>query len=1526
MFKRLFMFLTLLFALSMIWGQGVVDFENVVLPTGYSDGSFDGAAGSSWTYGHSRDQDTYPIDGNGLMIRYASTSYLEGTILGGVGSFSFQYRKAYTGTSVRQLELYINGVLKETGPEFGTTSGIDPTIHTMTVNDINVAGNVVVKIKNTGDTATNKQTVIDNIVWTGYTGAAIPTIAASGTLSAFNTSVGTPSAAQSYTLQGLNLTQNISVNAPAGFEISPNSETFTSSLSLAADFNGNVYVRLTGTTLGNFSGDITHTSSGATQVDKAVSGTVSEVLPEGYFVDFEGPGETKTAYASGTVNLSGLDWDMTEAVIGDLEDEVIEGTRSARFSGKNTSSMTMLEDKTGGLGSLSFKYRAFRGDAQEDWKVEYSTNAGASWIQIGDSFTATSTVQTFSETVDAPGNVRVKISVVGTPGTSNKRMNLDDILMTNYGAVVPFINVSGTLNAFATEVGTPSTAQTYNLSGDNLTANIQIAAPAGFEISSNGNTYSNSLSLSPNFDGNIYVRLAGTTLGDYSGNITHNSTDAQEVTLPVSGEVFEPAEPGDPIVLFVEDFDYPVDTILEDTGGWLAHSGTNNPVMVVDGNLSYAGYIQNAGNMVELIATGQDVNHTFAPQTEGSVYAAVLINVDSAQATGDYFMHFGPETMTSIFAGRVFLKKDGDSDNAFIGLVYSSGAGAVTQYTTTSYPFGSTILLVLKYDIIPGEKNDVASLFINPTPNAPEPMTADLISASGYASAPADLVSVGSFGLRQGNANNAAVLGVDGIRITNDWNLLWTSDMPDQPMIYVEGEQEEPMLCVVGTPSEEYFEYTLYGEHLSGPITITAPEHFQVTTDPEGAWADQIQVSASFNGTIYVRIYANVLGEHSGNIVHSSTGADNVSLRIEGEALAPLVGWGLINNMGTFEADYGEDSNVQSYSLNVTNAQTAIDIEVTRGPFVFSKTSATGPWTAEDTLPANFSGNIWVKMISTRDVEVTGEITHETLNASPLVIDLEGVIYPPTGDFAQDLFISEYVEGSSNNKALEIFNGTGMSVDLSNYRLLLFANGASTPNNTHNLSGTLAHGDVIVYVHGSAGAALAALGDETSNATNFNGDDAISLQKQVGDNEWIDIDIFGVIGEDPGTEWTADGGYSTLDKTLVRKAFVTQGVSVNPSGHEEGSPSGFATLATEWDVYPRDTFEHLGFHIFAPGGDPVAETPQISPAGGLKTEPIYVTMSTTTDGATIYYTTDGNEPTEASTEYLGQFLVNETTTVKAKAFAAGYIPSATATVSYQFPVVVNSIAELRAKPTGDTYAFKLATEAIITYQNDNRHTKYIQDSTAAIVIDDYNGIITTTYQLYDGITGVTGYLNKYNELLQFVPLANAPAATSSGNVVIPVERTLENITSDDQAKLIKVMNVTLDATGNFTATAQNINIVGSSVVMRTFVNTDYADTPIPQTPVNIIALGGQFNQAMQFSPRFLSDFEAAAPQLVAPELEITEANGQITVSWATVPGATNYKVYGSDDPYTGFTLLQSSSALSYSETAGSKRFYYVIAE
>ena len=165
---------------------------------------------------------------------------------------------------------------------------------------------------------------------------------------------------------------------------------------------------------------------------------------------------------------------------------------------------------------------------------------------------------------------------------------------------------------------------------------------------------------------------------------------------------------------------------------------------------------------------------------------------------------------------------------------------------------------------------------------------------------------------------------------------------------------------------------------------------------------------------------------------------------------------------------------------------------------------------------------------------------------------------------ATDLFISEYLEGSSNNKYLEIYNGTGASVNLSDYQLRLYSNGGITPS-SQTLSGTLANGSTIVYKTNTStiysGAAT------VSSAVNYNGNDAIALYKISSASN---VDIFGRIGDNIPTAWTATG-FSTLDKTLVRKSNITAGVTVNPS-------AGFPTLATEWIQSNIDTVSNLGSH------------------------------------------------------------------------------------------------------------------------------------------------------------------------------------------------------------------------------------------------------------------------------------------------------------------------------------------------------------
>ncbi len=173
-------------------------------------------------------------------------------------------------------------------------------------------------------------------------------------------------------------------------------------------------------------------------------------------------------------------------------------------------------------------------------------------------------------------------------------------------------------------------------------------------------------------------------------------------------------------------------------------------------------------------------------------------------------------------------------------------------------------------------------------------------------------------------------------------------------------------------------------------------------------------------------------------------------------------------------------------------------------------------------------------------------------------------------DCASDLIISEYVEGSSNNKYIELYNGTSASINLSDYQLLLFSNGSTSASQTVTLSGTLASKATIVYKNSSAAVYT---GDATTNAAvGYNGDDAVALKK-ISTASYIDI--FGRIGEDPGTAWIS-GSVTTLDKTLVRKETVYSGVTANPA-------SGFPTLESEWNMYDIDVVSNLGSHTMTCG-------------------------------------------------------------------------------------------------------------------------------------------------------------------------------------------------------------------------------------------------------------------------------------------------------------------------------------------------------
>lgn len=227
-------------------------------------------------------------------------------------------------------------------------------------------------------------------------------------------------------------------------------------------------------------------------------------------------------------------------------------------------------------------------------------------------------------------------------------------------------------------------------------------------------------------------------------------------------------------------------------------------------------------------------------------------------------------------------------------------------------------------------------------------------------------------------------------------------------------------------------------------------------------------------------------------------------------------------------------------------------------------------------------------------------------------------------DCAQPFF-SEYIEGSSNNKALEIFNPTSGSIDMSNFEVRRYNNGASTPNSVTSLTGSVASNDVFVIVNTQADQAILNQADmQSNNITGYNGDDAIELYDVLSGRV---IDVIGQVGVDPGSSWSVGSG-STANHTLVRMNTIRKGTDV-----------WIGVVDQQWNVLPNDDFSDIGVHAnnscFAPQ-TPLTAIPTISNDTICAGETVQFTDAST--GGTAPYTVvwnfgNGNTSTNGSDSF-----------------------------------------------------------------------------------------------------------------------------------------------------------------------------------------------------------------------------------------------------------------------------------------------------
>ncbi|SEI83834.1 hypothetical protein SAMN04488127_0586 [Bhargavaea ginsengi] len=373
----------------------------------------------------------------------------------------------------------------------------------------------------------------------------------------------------------------------------------------------------------------------------------------------------------------------------------------------------------------------------------------------------------------------------------------------------------------------------------------------------------------------------------------------------------------------------------------------------------------------------------------------------------------------------------------------------------------------------------------------------------------------------------------------------------------------------------------------------------------------------------------------------------------------------------------------------------------------------------------------------------------------------------------EDLLISEYIEGSSFNKALELYNGTGAEVDLGAYSLELYANGSSSPSNSLKLSGTLPAGETYVLAHNQAVPDILGKADLLNQTViNFNGDDAVVLKK-----DGQAVDSIGQVGE------RLEFG---KDLTLVRKAAVSAGDKVINDPFDR---------TTEWDEFGKDDFSNLGSHLQEGGPSdpeepvdtisiadaralPIGETVTIKGvvAANLKNT---ISVQDETGGIAIRPTSLGLEVGEEVTltgtlaDYRGLLQLDSATVVNradAEAPAAKSVTGDQIGEALESQLVTVSGVTLGDMSGGSSWANFTATDGNGEF----------------IVRDETNQLGLEEGMAYESVTGI---VQQFDDAYQIIPrgaedivadstiLRPASATPGSGTYVGPQEVTLTTTTA-----------------------------------------------------------------------------------------------------------------------------------------------------
>jgi len=192
---------------------------------------------------------------------------------------------------------------------------------------------------------------------------------------------------------------------------------------------------------------------------------------------------------------------------------------------------------------------------------------------------------------------------------------------------------------------------------------------------------------------------------------------------------------------------------------------------------------------------------------------------------------------------------------------------------------------------------------------------------------------------------------------------------------------------------------------------------------------------------------------------------------------------------------------------------------------------------------------------------------------------------------------------------------------------------------------------------------------------------------------------------------------------------------------------------------------------------------------------------------------------------------------------------------------VNTIAELRAGTIGNDYT--LNGEAVVTFVQSFRNQKFIEDGTAAILIDDSNAIITSALAAGDGITGLTGTLDEFGGMMQFRPTMNV-SASSTGNAIVAQSVLVSDLNANPnnyESEYVRIFEYAIiDAATNPTWIVgleyQMLTQSGDYIFRTSFYDADYIGAEVPTSNTTVVSgiITERNDGSYYITARSLSDF------------------------------------------------------------------------